>query len=213
MIWSAALFTLVLSAAIVFGALVPAQSVADIRAAAQDAGVWAALAFAGGYALITLTAAPKLALSIAAGVVWGVPLGFVLAYTGAMVGALLAFALSRTLGRGVVARFTGTRFARADALLRQRGLLTMIGTRLVPVIPFTVLNYAAGVTPISTRDYTLGTLIGAVPGTLAYVTVGAFGVTLEWPFFVAMGVLGALTIAGAIFVARDRARQARTSDD
>ena len=201
-IWSAAPIAFLLVGVIVAGLFVPTPAISGIQDAVANAGSWAALVFVAGYALITLTAAPKLALSVAAGLIWGLPLGFALAYSGGLIGAALAFMVSRIVGRRAVERLTGARVSRVDALLRERGLLTVIGARLIPVIPFTAVNYAAGLTSVSIRSYALGTAIGVIPGTLAYVTVGAYGVTLGWPFFVAMAVLGVLAIGGTVVVAR-----------
>jgi uncharacterized membrane protein YdjX (TVP38/TMEM64 family) len=98
-----------------------------------------------------------------------------------------AFALGRALGRDAVERVTGTRVARVDALLGRHGLLAVLGVRLVPVLPFTVINYAAGLTAVRLRDYVGGTALGIVPGTIAFVALGAHGSSPgSWPFVVAV---------------------------
>ncbi len=100
---------------------------------------------------------------------FGLAAGIAIVLVAAVLGAIVAFGLGRTLGRDAVQRFTGTRVARVDALLRRRGILAVIGLRLVPVVPFTAVNYAAGLTSVGVRDYVLGTAVGIVPGTVAYV--------------------------------------------
>ena len=160
--------------------------------------------FVGLYAAITLTPAPKNVLSVAAGLIFGFAGALALVYLGALLGAAAAFALGRWLGRDAVERYTGTRVARLDELVRRRGLAAVIGVRLIPVIPFTAINYGAGLTAVRLRDYALGTAIGIIPGTVAYVALGAFGLEFGWPAWVAIGVLGALTLAGAIWAERGR---------
>ncbi|MBG6240180.1 putative membrane protein YdjX (TVP38/TMEM64 family) [Mycetocola sp. CAN_C7] len=209
--WRAAALAAFLLAVIVAGLVIPVPTVEQIRASAESAGGWGAVFFVVGYGLITLTPIPKNVVSIAAGLTWGLAPGFVLVYAGALIGAALAFFLGRALGRDAVERFTGTRVARVDEILRRRGLLALIGARLVPILPFTVVNYTAGLTAVRRRDYTVGTMIGIVPGTLAYVAVGAFGTSLGWGFYVAVGALGLLALLGVILAYRMRKKSFATS--
>lgn len=202
--WRAVALLVFLAVAIMVGIVVPWPDVDTIRAAVAEGGGWAAASFVVAYAVASLTPVPKSAVSIAAGLAWGLPMGFALVYAGALLGAFLAFGVSRLLGRSLVERLTGARVSRVDDLLRDRGVSAVVGARLVPVVPFTVLNYTAGLTSVRLRDYAVGTSIGMIPGTVAYVAVGAYGVGLDWPFFVAMGALGALTIGGAAYAVRMR---------
>lgn len=212
-IWRAAIFVAFIVAAIVAGVTIPLPSVEQIQAAASDAGWWGGALFVIGYGLVTLTPIPKNVVSIAAGLIWGLGVGVLLVYVGALVGAGLAFIIGRALGREAVERFTGARVARVDELLRRRGLIALIGVRLVPVLPFTVINYTAALTGVRRRDYAIGTMVGILPGTIAYVAVGAYGTTLGWPFYVAAGGLGALTIAGVIYSALLTRRRIRDTGD
>lgn len=207
-IWRAAIFVAFIIVVAVVGLTVPLPSVGEIRAAAADAGWRGAVAFVVAYGLVTLTPIPKNVVSIAAGITWGLGVGVILVYLGALIGAALAFAIGRGLGRDAVERFTGARVARVDDVLRRRGVLALIGVRLVPALPFTVINYTAGLTSVRGRDYAVGTMVGILPGTIAYVAVGAYGTTLGWPFYVAAGVLGLLTIGGVIYSVRLGRRRA-----
>lgn len=199
--------------AVAVGVLVPLPSVDEVRAAVADLGPWGGVALALAYAAVTLTPAPKNVLSIAAGLAFGFWTALVWVYLGALLGAAIAFVLGRALGRDAVERFTGARVAAIDDLLARRGLLAVLGVRLVPVVPFTAINYVAGLTAVRRRDYALGTALGIIPGTVAYVALGAFGLELGWPAWVALGVLGALTLAGAVVAWRGRrgGRDARAS--
>lgn len=208
-IWRAAIFVAFVVAVIIVGVTVPLPSVNQIQAAAAEASWWGAAVFIVGYGLVTLTPIPKNVVSIAAGLTWGLGVGVLLVYTGALIGAGLAFAIGRALGREAVERFTGARVARVDEVLRRRGLVALIGVRLVPVLPFTVINYTAGLTGVRRRDYAIGTMVGILPGTIAYVAVGAYGTTLGWPFYLAAGGLGALTIAGVLYSVLVRRRRNR----
>jgi len=100
------------------------------------------------YAAATLAPLPKNVMSAVAGLVFGLAAGIGVVLVAAMLGASTAFVLGRALGRDAVERFTGTRVERVDQLLRRRGILAVIGLRLVPVLPFTAINYAAGLTAV-----------------------------------------------------------------
>ncbi|MFO7690878.1 MAG: TVP38/TMEM64 family protein [Cryobacterium sp.] len=207
-LWRLGLLAGFIAVAVAVGIMVPVPGVDEIRAAVDSAGHAGAVGFVIGYATLTLTPMPKNVLSVAAGLTWGFGIGFVLVYLGALLGATLAFVIGRALGREAVEQFTGARVARVDALLRRRGLATVIGARLIPVLPFTAINYTAGLTAVRRRDYALGTAAGIIPGTLAYVALGAFGLDLGWPFWVAVGVLGGLTLVGLFFGNRAAQREA-----
>ncbi|MCY7324804.1 MAG: VTT domain-containing protein [Microbacteriaceae bacterium] len=203
-----AAFVVFVTVAVVVGVVVPLPGLDEIRSTADAAGWPGAIAFAVAYGLVTLTPVPKNVLSIAAGVVWGFALGALLVYLGALLGAALAFGIGRGLGREAVERFTGARVERIDAVLRRHGLAGIIGARLIPVLPFTVINYTAGLTAVRRRDYSIGTMLGIIPGTLAFVAVGGFGFEPGPGLYLALGTLGALSIAGVIVGIRMRRRGA-----
>ena len=168
-------------------------------------GPLAPLVFVLLYAAVILLPLPKNVLTAVAGLMFGLVEGVLLVLPGAMLGALAAFAVGRWLGRDAVERFTGTRVARLDAALARRGLLAILISRLVPVLPFTGINYAAGLTAIRLRDFVLGTAIGIVPGTVAYVALGAYGTSpTSWPSVTALAALLLLSLGGAWTASRRR---------
>lgn len=202
----AALLVVFLALAVVVALTVPLPDVDEVRAVAMDIGPWAIVGFAALYAVLTLVPLPTSVLTIAAGLLWGFPLGFAAVYVGAVTGALGGFAISRWLGREAIERLTGARVAKVDKALGDHGLSAVIVARLVPVIPFTLLNYTVGLTSVKFRHYFLGTAIGIIPGSAAYTAVGAYGFELDWPFFVAVAVLGVMTVGGGVYAARFRRR-------
>lgn len=181
----------------------------DVRARVGGAGWAGPVVYAGLYAVLTLTPAPATVLSIGAGVLFGLAGGLAVVMAGALLSAAGAFGLSRGLGRRAVERVDHDRLRRLDALLRRRGLLAVIGVRLVPLLPFTALNYLCGLTAVRTRDYIAGTAVGIAPGATAYVAIGAFGAEPgSLPFLVAVGGLLALSVAGLVIARRRRAEPA-----
>lgn len=198
------------AAATVVVLLVPVPGVEQLRSMTESAGWWAPAVFVLGYAVLTLAPVPKSVLSIAAGVLFGFSAALAVVYLGAMLGAAGAFWLGRALGRDAVEKLTGTRVEKVDELLRRRGLAAVIGVRLVPVLPFTAINYSAGLTSLGWGSYLLGTGLGILPGTISFVALGAFGLDFGWQTGLAAGALGVLTLAGVIFaIRRRRAERAR----
>jgi len=88
---------------------------------------------------------------------------------GATAGAVGAFEVARRIGRQRTRRLVGERALRADAWVQRRGVSGVIGLRLLPVVPFNALNYAFGLSSVRRRDHAIGTAIGIVPGSVAFV--------------------------------------------
>ncbi|MDP9432854.1 MAG: VTT domain-containing protein [Actinomycetota bacterium] len=180
---------------------------ARLRIWVDQAGWLGPALFAAAFALLTLAPLPKNALSAAAGLLFGLLPGIVVVMAGATAGAVAAFALARLLGREVVERWAGARVARVDALLRRRGVWGVLVARLVPLMPFTVINYGSGLSAVRFRDYLLGTVVGILPGTTAYVALGAYGRRpSSWQFATAVVALLAMTVGGFLWARRARHR-------
>lgn len=168
-----------------------------LRERVDAAGPLGGLVFVGGYAVLCLLPAPKALFTALGGLLYGLWLGALLSWLGALAGAVVAFGLGRWLGRETVDRLLRGRLARVDELLSAHGLGAVVTARLIPVVPFTGLNYAAGLTGVRFRAYALGTALGMVPGSLAYAALGAWG-TSPWGIFAALAALVALVLVGGL---------------
>lgn len=153
----------------------------------ERAGWAGVLVFVLGYAVLVLVPTPASVLTILAGVLFGVWWGTLLAWAGALLGALGGFLVGRGLGRSAVDTLMRGRLQQADRVLADHGLVAVLTVRLVPVLPFTALNYAMGLLGVRGRDYAMGTAVGIVPGALAYAAVGASGAD---PLGIVVGVGG-----------------------
>ncbi len=150
------------------GAYVP-----QFAAWVDELGPWGAAAFVIGYAVAVVAFVPGSLLTLAAGAIFGLLEGTVLVLIGATLGSTAAFVLSRTVARKVVAsRFEGDRrFAAIDRAIEREGRRIVFLLRLSPVFPFSLLNYALGLTRVRLGDYVVAS-IGMLPGTLLYVYSG-----------------------------------------
>lgn len=176
----------------------------SLRHRVQDSGLPGMLVFVAAYAAFTLLILPKGVLSVTAGLAWGLLPGVPLVLVGAVLGATAAFWVGRGLGRDGVTRIAGAHLGRLDELVDRHGIAAIILVRLIPVIPFSAINYASGLTAIRFAPYLTGTAIGIVPGTIAYVALGAFGTRpTSWQFVAAAASLAGLTVVGVV-LARHR---------
>ncbi|MDY7014823.1 MAG: TVP38/TMEM64 family protein, partial [Cyanobacteriota bacterium] len=98
---------------------------------------------------------------------------------GATAGATAAFLVGRYLARDWVAKkIEGNKKFRAiDEAVGREGLKIVLLTRLSPVFPFNLLNYAYGITGVSLKDYVIGS-VGMIPGTIMYVYIGSLAGSL-----------------------------------
>ncbi|MET3805626.1 putative membrane protein YdjX (TVP38/TMEM64 family) [Nakamurella sp. UYEF19] len=213
-IWQATGLVLLMAAIVIVALTVGLPDLDGLRADLARMGWWAGVVFAGLYAAATLSPLPKTVLTLAAGALFGVPIGLLLVVVGANIGAIAGFGIGRVLGRETVRRIVGVRFERFDALLERRGFFAILTARLIPVVPFTAVNYLAGLTVVRLRDFVAGTVLGMIPATTAYVTVGAYGAEPgSWPFLAAVGALVLLTVVGVVMARRRRRPAADTVPD
>ncbi len=139
----------------------------------QGLGAWAPIAFIGGYIIAAVAFVPGSFLTLAAGAVFGLGPGALFAFLGATLGASAAFFVSRHLARSAVERRLASdgRFRVVDRAIGRQGGRIVFLLRLSPLFPYTILNYALGLTTVRFRDYLLASA-GMIPGTLLYAYYG-----------------------------------------
>ncbi len=134
---------------------------------------WAPLVFIGIYVVLTVLGVPMVILTFFAGFTFGVMNGTLYVLIGANIGANIAFDLARYLGRDFISRYIKGPIDRIDRQLRNQGFLRMLQLRLIPIIPFNLLNFAAGMSGIRKLHYMLGTALGILPASFIYVYTAA----------------------------------------
>ncbi|KMS98740.1 hypothetical protein BVRB_3g069200 [Beta vulgaris subsp. vulgaris] len=137
-------------------------------------GSWGPLVLAVAYIPLTILAVPASVLTLGGGYLYGLLLGFVADSIGATLGATAAFLLGRTIGRSyVISRIKDYPKFRAVAIAIQRsGFKIVLLLRLVPLLPFNMMNYLLSVTPVPLWEYVLASWLGMMPITLALVYAG-----------------------------------------
>ncbi|BCR05711.1 hypothetical protein DESUT3_27800 [Desulfuromonas versatilis] len=177
-------------------------------------GAWGYLIFLLIYVLACVAFIPGAILTLGAGAIYGVVQGSILVSCSATLGATAAFLVGRYFARDLVARRIegNPRFKAIDDAVGREGWKIVGLTRLSPVFPFNLLNYAYGLTKVSLRDYFFASWIGMIPGTIMYVYIGSLAGSLarlgaegrartpgEWALYL-VGLVA--TVVVTIFVTR-----------
>jgi uncharacterized membrane protein YdjX (TVP38/TMEM64 family) len=137
-------------------------------------GYWAPLIYIALYSLAPALFMPGLPLTILGGMLFGPVWGVVYTIAGATSGACVAFLIARYLGRDwVSSKMTGPRWQKLDADVARHGWKIVALTRLIPLFPFNLLNYAFGVTRVRFFHYALTSFICMLPATIAYVSLSS----------------------------------------
>lgn len=145
----------------------------QLQANLEAMGFYAPLIYIALYTFFTLLILPSTPLNLSGGAIFGVWWGTIWTSIAAIIAAVVAFYFTRTLGREIIARKLAGKWEVIDGEMRQGGLFYLFAIRLLPLIPYGLVNFAAGLTAIRFRDYFLGTILGTIPGILPFVMLGA----------------------------------------
>jgi uncharacterized membrane protein YdjX (TVP38/TMEM64 family) len=152
--------------------LVPLPTAVQLRDWASSVGPLFPLAFLGAHVVVTVFPFPRTAFTLAAGLLFGPALGIVIVVVASTISAVIALLLVRALGWQLTGVVSHPAVASVDARLRARGWPAILSLRMIPAVPFSVLNYAAGASAVRLIPYLLATLVGLLPGTTAVVVLG-----------------------------------------
>jgi uncharacterized membrane protein YdjX (TVP38/TMEM64 family) len=177
-------------------------------------GAWGPLLFIAIYILACVLFLPGSVLTLGAGVLFGLFAGSVIVSIASTLGATAAFIVGRYFARDWVAKKIegNPGFKAIDDAVAKEGWKIVGLTRLSPVFPFNLLNYAYGLTKVSLRDYFFASWMGMLPGTVMYVYIGSVvgdlarlsaggrtRTTAEWALYI-VGFVATVTVT--IYVTR-----------
>ncbi len=148
------------------------------------------------YIIVAIFMFPASAFTIVAGITFGSVLGGILSLIGATIGATVAFIIAKYVARGfITSKFEGNPiFKKIEDGVKENGTSFLILTRLVPVFPYNVQNYAYGVTAMKPMTFALVSLITMAPGSFIYAfmagEIATNGVSIQLLIqFAAAGVI------------------------
>ena len=161
-----------ITALVALATWLPLPSPVQLRDWAHSVGPWFALAFFLAHVVATVVPVPRTAFTLAAGLLFGPALGVAIAVLASTASALIAMLLVRAAGWRLNRLVRHRSVETVDERLRQRGWIAVLSLRLIPVVPFSAINYAAGASAVRWLPFSLATLVGVLPGTIAVVVLG-----------------------------------------
>lgn len=190
----------------------------ELREWFNEQGLLGILMFLGLYVIAAVAVVPQAALKVAAGGVYGALIGVVVASIGSTLGATACFLIARYVGKGSLMNYVRQKrqFRRLDMLTRKHGATIVAISRLVPILPGNLVNYAFGLTQVRLGTFVFWSWLGMLPGTVVLVVgTDAFvrGVDegrVPWALLIV--VLCALALLTTAFVYAHRRFRRATAD-
>ena len=167
----------------------------QLHAALDGFGIWAPAAYISLFAVLPAFFFPVAVLALAGGLLFGLWRGAVYTFIGAVLNCSLMFWMARYLGRHRIEALIRSRLSpawrqRLSRLGGREGFLFLIILRLIPAVPYNLINYAFGLTAMPYGTYILASAIGIIPGTFAFINIGDKVLDVTSPdFWIAIGLL------------------------
>lgn len=172
----------------------------QLQQALQQTGGWAPVLYIGLFILLPAFFFPVAVLALAGGLLFGLWWGSVYTFIGAVLNCAMMFLLARYVGRSQVQRLVEQKLSpqwqrRLQMADGKEGFLLLIILRLIPAVPYNLINYTFGLTSISFSSYLLASAIGIIPGTFAFINIGDKTLEAGSPsFWIAIGLLVLLLV-------------------
>ena len=183
---------LVLAASAALYILLPPER---IREALTALGGWAPFVYMAMFAVLPAFFFPVAVLALAGGLCFGLWQGALYTFLGAVVNCSVMFWMARHWGREKIRVLIEERLApqwqaRLSKLEGREGFILLIVLRLIPAVPYNLINYAFGLTGMRYPAYILGSALGIIPGTFAFINIGDKAMDITSPgFWIAIGLL------------------------
>ena len=175
------------------------ENVPKIKTWVAGFGKIAPLVYIGLYLVSTVFFLPGSPVTVLAGFVFGPLWGIFYASVASIISISIAFLIARYVARDLVEGWVknNAQFRKIDEQVEEQGWRILMFTRLVPIFPFNLQNYAYGLTSIRFSTYVLVSAIFMLPGTAAFVQLGGAFVSGEgniWKTLLYLGIAGVLML-------------------
>jgi len=162
-------------------------------------GPWGPLVYLLLFTFVPLTLFPDAMLAVASGMAFGIWKGFVLTWLGALLGGSLAFWLARLIGQEAIEKLQTRLGHKPHPVPMMKGFLSILILRLVPLVPFDVISYGAGLSQVRYRDFLGATALGIIPGVCVFVNLGDTLFDCSGPkFYCAVALLIGLCVLSSL---------------
>lgn len=160
----------------------------ELEARLSNLGPWAPPVYIGLWIILPVFFFPVPVLALAGGLLFDLVRGSIYTFVGAMLNCSLMFLLARFVGREQVTHLIQKKLsaqwqARLNTAGGQQGFLLLIILRLIPAVPYNLINYTFGLTKMGFTAYLLGSALGIIPGTLAFINIGDKALDVTSPSF------------------------------
>lgn len=180
-----------------------------VRDAVDPLGAAAVPVFIAVSALLTCALFPGPLLAGASGLLFGTALGTPVSITAATLGAVLAFSIARFVAHDAVQTLAGRRLAPLQEWIERRGFWAVLYARIAPGVPYSLVNYAAGLSRVALPTFAAATALGAAPRAFAYTALGGSLDDLGSPeAIVAIFALVVMALTGLVALRAERVREA-----
>lgn len=181
---------------------VPTPDIDAVRRQVSDSGAWAPATYLALMVGTTQLPVPRTVWTVSAGVIFGSLVGCALALGGMALSAALSLSIVRWASGPAVRQAEKDHRVRAvQEILSERGWATVLGLRMIPVIPFSLLNYACGLSRIPLLPCLAATVAGSVPMTVVAVVAADAVVADGDPRIILLGVI--VGLAGVLIAGRE----------
>ncbi|SPJ40781.1 TVP38/TMEM64 family inner membrane protein YdjZ [Corynebacterium diphtheriae subsp. lausannense] len=197
-------FTLLCCVFLVATVIIDVPPLTVLRTWADDTGAWFVVVFIALYISITQFPIPRTLLTLSSGILFGPLVGFVIALLSTTASAILSLLIARRiLGDWTRSRLTSANAVRVNHHIEQRGWFAVASLRMIAAVPFSLLNYVAGMTNIPLTSFGLATCIGSAPGTIVTVFIGnGLAQSYDATLFIPTICLAILGLCGLIIDSR-----------
>lgn len=179
----------------------------DIRRYVDSYGIYAPIIYIALFTFLPIAFFPVPVLALAGGLAFGLWRGTIYTIIGAGLNSAIMFYMAKFIAKDIVVEFLKGKlpekwwdlFEDADS---KRGFLVVFVLRLIPLAPYNVINYGAGLTSINFNNYMIATLIGILPGTLVFLNIGDKAIDIKDPAFLISILLLVMLTLGSLYLAK-----------
>lgn len=151
------------------------------------------------FTLVPLTFFPDSVLAIAGGMCFGLLGGSMYTMIGALCGGTLSFYISRLIGKNFIMTVLKKDLGELSNSIEEKGFLIVLMLRLIPLFPFDVISYSAGLSKIKYKDFFSATLLGTIPGIFVFTNIGDKAAEIgSLGFYISISLLVLLFIASGM---------------
>lgn len=185
----------------------------------QSFGVWAPIIYLLMFAILPIFFFPVPILAVAGGIAFGFVEGSLLTFFGAAINCYLMFIISRRFGREWVRSYLQRKMKpehheRIFGVSDEKLMMSLVILRLIPLVPYNMINYGYGLTNISLSKYMIASVLGIIPGTIVFLNFGATSTNVFSKEFLIASVLVILLTVGSIYLSKlvEKREQQKSSE-